>query len=152
MTRDARRHLAHSFIMRSRVAGMSSVVQITPSLNPLVELQKEFCLFTLGEVRIVNRKDITDVISGKHKGDFSIYTLSDGRVLMRRFLETLSVSTDVKNTIDDFLVSPNTTVYEKTAFSPVQMPPTTLNYWVDSPVIPSPGDWSAVEYFLYYYL
>lgn len=127
---------------------MSSVVQITPSLNPLVELQKEFCLFTLGEVRIVNRKDITDVISGKHKGDFSIYTLSDGRVLMRRFLETLSVSTDVKNTIDDFLVSPNTPVYEKTAFSPVQMPPTTLNYWVDSPVIPSPGDWSAIEYFL----
>ena len=127
---------------------MSSVVQMAPAINPLVELQKEFVLSTIGgEISIMSRREINAVTKGS-VGTVNMYTPSDGKVLLRRHLETLPVTCEAKKTIEDFQVSPNTTVYSETAFSPLKTPPSTLNYWVDSPVVPCPGDWSAIQDFL----
>ena len=127
---------------------MSNVLQIAPAINPLVELQKEFVLSTIGgEIRIMSRHEINAVTKGS-VGNVNMYKPSDGKVLLRRHLETLPVTCEVKKTIEDFQASPNTTVYSETAFSPLKTPPSTLNYWVDSPVVPCPGDWSAIQDFL----
>ena len=106
---------------------MSNVVQMAPAINPLVELQKEFVLSTIGgEIRIMRRHEINAVTKGS-VGNVNMYKPSDGKVLLRRHLETLPVTCEAKKTIEDFQASPNTTVYSETAFSPLKTAPTTLN-------------------------
>ncbi len=127
---------------------MSSVVHITPAINPLVELQKEFLLSTIGgEIRVMSLSEIDTVKKGK-AGNVEMYKISDAKILLKRHLETLPVSCEVKKVTEEFFASPNTKVYSEIAFSPLKTPQTTLNYWVDSPVIPCHGDWSVIEDFL----
>jgi hypothetical protein len=128
---------------------MDNVVQISPAIVPLAELQKVFCFLKLsGEVRIVDKQEIAEIHRGTRSGAVSMYKLPDAKLLMGRYLETLPVRSDPKWVISDFMVSSNTTVYDAVAFSPLQTPATTLNFWVDPPVIPKAGDWSAIEEFL----
>jgi hypothetical protein len=67
---------------------------------------------------------------------------------MARHLKTLPVSADTKKVISEFLISPQTTLYDAVAFSPLPTPPETLNLWHGSPVEPLKGDWHAIELFL----
>jgi hypothetical protein len=68
---------------------------------------------------------------------------------MRRELETLPAQFDPKQVIQDFLIDPTTHVYDSVAFTPLPTPSTTLNYWVDSPVVPLKGNWKIVWAFLF---
>lgn len=62
-------------------------------LYPLAELQKAFCLFCFdSQLRIGVRKEITDIMVGQRAEDINMYKLADGKILMRRHLETLPVS------------------------------------------------------------
>lgn len=128
------------------------MVNLAPSLtviDPLVELQKAFCLFCFdSQLRIGVRKEIQDVMAGRRDEDINMYKLADGKIRMRQYLETLPVTCANKKVTEDFLVNPNTLTYDKVAFTPVTTPNTTLNYWVPPSVVPSAGDCSVIGKFL----
>ena len=117
--------------------------------DPLVELQNEFCLFSFdSQLRIGVRKEIADIIAGQRADDINMYRLADGKILMRRHLETLPINSTPKQVTDDFLVNPNSLKYDGVAFTPAQTPATTLNYWVPPSVVPNAGDCSVIGKFL----
>ncbi len=129
---------------------MASAAQILPLINPLQELQAAFCLFQLsGDVWIGDLREIAAIRNGTRSGEVQMYRLAAGRLLMRRYFETLSTSADPKKVIGDFMNSPSTKVFNAVAFSPLPTPPGTLNYWVGSPVQPMAGDWSTIKEFLF---
>ena len=117
--------------------------------DPLVELQKEFCLFCFdSQLRIGVRKEITDIMAGQRADGINMYRLAEGKILMRGFLETLPISSAAKQVAENFLVNPNTLKYDEVAFTPAKTPITTLNYWVPPSIKPIAGDCSKIGKFL----
>ena len=117
--------------------------------NPLLLVQQRFSLINLSaDIRIVDNQEVSDVLAG-WKSDISFYKKPDGQLLIERYLETLPFSTKPKDVYKQFLVSPNTHVYDSTAFSPRTTPSTTLNFWVGHTVIPAPGNWSVIREFIF---
>ena len=125
------------------------MVNLAPSLtaiDPLVELQKAFCLFCFdSQLRIGVRKEIATFWPGIVMPILICIRLADGKILMRRHLETLTVSRAPKQLTEDFLVDPNTLKYDEIAFTPATTPNTTLNYWVPPSIKPIAGDWSVIR-------
>jgi hypothetical protein len=127
---------------------MPNVIPIAVSNMPLPLVQQRFSLIDLSaDIRIVDNLQVADVMVGT-KSEVNFYAKSDGQLLIERYLETLPFSTKPKELIKQFLVSPNTHVYDAVAFSPLKTPPTTLNYWTGPTVLPVVGDWSAISNFL----
>jgi hypothetical protein len=117
--------------------------------NPLPLVQQRFSLINLSaDIRIVDNQEVNDVLAGL-KSDISFYKKPDGQLLIERYLETLPFSTKPKDVIKQFLVNPNTHVYDATAFSPRSTPSTTLNFWVGHTVTPAAGDWSVIREFIF---
>lgn len=120
---------------------------ILPSSTPLALLQAAFCLIKIGgDLLIVDRNEVSLVLSGHKNGGVTFYKPTPGNMLMKRFLETLSVACDTKSTIADFWVNPGTHVYTDIAFNPTPQPATTLNYWIGSAINPMQGNWDAIKY------
>jgi len=124
------------------------VLNPTPSqpLSALSALQANFGLMKLGgKIRVIERHQVSLVLSGHSSDEIAFYEKSDGEVLMKRFLESQPISSDVKKTITAFWIDPNTHVYKAIAFSPWATPSSTLNYWVGATVTPSVGDWRVIR-------
>lgn len=119
---------------------------ITSVQTGLQSLQLAFCLIKLsGDVLVVDRMEVAAALSGTKIGSVDFYKKAAGEVLMKRYLENLTVACDVKKTIADFWVDPVTHMYTEIAFSPIPHPPATLNYWVRSPIQPAQGNWDIVK-------
>jgi hypothetical protein len=119
---------------------------LQPPPTPLESLQVAFCLIKLGgDLLVVDRSDVEAVLSGTKLGSIDFYKPNAGEKLMKRFLEKLPVQCDVKKTVVDFWVNPNTHMYSDIAFSPKKQPSTTLNYWVGNLIQPVQGDWSVIK-------
>lgn len=128
---------------------MANLAPNTPQIDPLRELQKSFCLFQMaGDVWVGDLAEIGAAQNGTSSGDIAMYKQAAGKLLMERQLEKLPVSSNARQVVKDFLVSPNTKVFDAVAFSPLPTPTSTLNYWIGSPVPPQAGDWSVVRDFL----
>jgi len=107
----------------------------TPQINPLHELQKRYAICELsGAFYAVDLDKLTEP-----ETSLSLYKRVDANVAFKRLLEALPVYCDSKDAIAQFWVSPNTTVYDKIAFSPTPTSATTLNLWVDPTVTPKAG-------------
>ena len=119
------------------------------TVSALQELQKNFCLVNLsGEIRLADKRQIQCALSDAREAEVSFYKKQDGVLLMKRYLETLPIDSDSKQDIADFFVNPNTHVYNKIAFSPLELPSTTLNYWRGYTLKPMFGDWKALGAFI----
>ena len=128
---------------------MDNVVQLAPARTPLQELQDHFGLARLaGVVWGVDLQEIAEIRAGKRSGDVQFYKKQDITLLMERQLETLPTPSDARTVIKEFLLSPDTKMFTEVAFSPLPPPPSTLNYWLGSPVEPKAGDWSFVRDYL----
>ena len=118
-------------------------------LNPLPEVQKAFCLFCFdSQLRIGSLKEITDVIAGDRSADINMYQMQPGKLVVKRYLETLPMAGKPNDIVEAFLVNPNTLTYDEIAFSPAATPKSTLNYWVPPSVAPIQGDCSVIGKFL----
>ncbi len=114
------------------MGGTTKMKNKTPQLDPLAELQKEFCLLSLdSQIRVGLNEEIRKVKNGQSDDGISMYQIPAGKLLMQRCLENLPVSTNVKDCIQNFMVSPKTLIYDKIAFTPKNTPKSTLNYWVE---------------------
>tara|TARA_X000000950_G_scaffold266431_1_gene341919 strand:+ start:442 stop:1779 length:1338 start_codon:yes stop_codon:yes gene_type:complete len=128
---------------------MSALATVKSVLNPLSELQKNFCLLVFGsELKIGLLSDIKKIKNGQQTTDLVMYKESTGRTLMMRFLEQLPAHSDSKKIIQEFMTDPNTAFYNKTAFTPLPTSQGTLNYWVPPKVTASAGEWSLIREFL----
>ena len=118
-------------------------------LDPLVEVQKEFCLFSFdSQLRIGVRKEITEILSGQRGSDINMYQMQPAKIIIRRLLETLPIGREPKQVVEDFLVNPGSLIYDEIAFTPAKTPITTLNYWIPPGIKPVNGDWSVIGKFL----
>ena len=119
-------------------------------LNPLIELQKEFCLFRLGsKITVGLLKEINSMKTGHRIDEINMYNKEDGKFLMKRFLETLSVVTVPKTLIEDFMNNPKTIEYDRVAFTPKITPKETLNYWIPPNITPVQGSYTLIKSFLF---
>jgi len=129
-------------------AGMASRAPTPLSIDPLTEVQQRFFLFNLsGGIWMGDRDQINATPTGG-SSVLQMYRMDAGRLLMARHLEILPVSADPKKVIFEFLRSPQTTVYNAVAFSPLPTPPETLNLWDGSPVEPIAGNSHTIKLFL----
>jgi hypothetical protein len=118
----------------------------TPTNNPLQLLQAAFCLIKLGgDLLVVDRTDVAHALDGTKLGGVHFYKRLAGETLMKRYLENLPYQCDVKKTVADFWINPNTHVYTDIAFNPLPQLASTLNYWVGSLITPAAGNWVAIK-------
>ena len=128
---------------------MSDTLNPSFIINPLEELQKQFCLIDIGgEIRIADRSKINKVIEGVELSELSFYTKQHGNTRLRRLLENLPIDCDPKKTIESFWNNPETHVYNQIAFSPLPTPATTLNYWSGPNIKAAKGDSTFITDFL----
>lgn len=99
--------------------------------DPLEALQQRFCIIDLsGEVKVLSRDHIASALSGVDDNPISFYKKPDGELIMRRCLEALPVTSNPREVLASFWIDPMTNFYNKTAFTPTNTPPTTLNFWI----------------------
>lgn len=128
---------------------MANISPAAPAASPLQELQKAFSLLKLsGDVVIAEQSQIEGVRNGTDREGVQMFRMTPGKLLLRRHLESLPMPSDAGKAIADFLVSPNTTVYDRMAFSPLPTPPTTLNLWRGPTATPQEGNWDTIKSFL----
>jgi hypothetical protein len=89
--------------MQNKEAGVSDSLNPSLIINPLEELQKQFCLIDIGgEIRIADRVKINNVINGVEMSELSFYTKQHGNTRLRRLLENLPIDCDASKTIMAF--------------------------------------------------
>lgn len=135
--------------MQNKVAGVDNIDNVSIPVTALGFIQDRFALLNLsGEIRVVDRQQVAEVLAGK-KSEIGFYKRSEAKILIYRELENLPISSKPKDVFNDFLVNPNTHVYDAIAFSPLKTSPTTLNYWVSPSIQPKQGDWYVLQEFLH---
>lgn len=118
-------------------------------VSPLQHLQEKFAIMDLGgEIRLLNRHQVGGILDGTIKGDVSFYKKVDGNLVMKRMLESLPLPCKPDVVVADFWVSPQTTVYSSTAFTPLPTPPSTINFWTSHVPDPAPGNWVVLRDYL----
>jgi hypothetical protein len=128
---------------------MAKISPIKAAPTALSCLQQTFCLIKLaGEIFVLETGQITPNSAIAGTSELQFFRLGTARLLMLRYLETQPFTDKPSDVIDDFMVSPNTKVYDSIAFSPLPTPPMTLNLWRDCTINPIPGDWSFIRQYL----
>ena len=128
---------------------MVDILPILPKIDPLEELQKQFCQFLFGgKISIGRVTEIEQISSGERVDEINMYSRLDGKLLMQCALEKLPVNCDVEQTIKMFMRHPDTLRYEQTSFSPKACRSNTLNYWVPPIIKPESGDCREIIHFL----
>lgn len=124
---------------------MSNVTQ--PS--SLQKIQSRFSIFNGdGEFLMVDNDEIADVKAARRITGICFYKKQQANIKLRRYIEAQGFQDGPTKLIEQFWHSPNTHEYKLTAFSPLHTALDTINYWVDSPVIPIHGNWDLVRDFL----
>lgn len=119
------------------------------SQSALKILQKHFAIVMLSGTHFgVSLDQVKAIKAGGMGLKLSLMKKVDADLAMRRFLEGIAISSDPKKTVADFWLDPKTKLFNQIAFDPIDDAKSTLNLWVDSPVIPAQGDWSIIRTYL----
>ncbi len=123
--------------------------QSQSNLTPLQHLQERFAIIDLsGAIRVVDQHQIQRILNGTLKADVAYYQKSDAKLVMHRYLESLSLPSSPNRVIDDFWHTTATHQYDSTAFDPRPTPDKTLNFWVGHVSNPKPGNWVCIRDYL----
>jgi hypothetical protein len=116
----------------------------------LEALQKEFVIYRgNGELGVIELASLRPKPGARVAPQLSIFHKSAATTLLLRYIETLDVAVaSPKSVIEEFWVSPATTVYDSVTFDPSCKSATTLNLWIGSTSNASPGPWPVIEQFL----
>jgi hypothetical protein len=111
-------------------------------------LQRDYALIILGgQIRVIKNEEIELMRANRLLRGVSLYQKRDAELMMRRSLSANGFAQS-SNVIANFFIDPQTTVFEETAFHPLEQPTNVLNYW-RSPVAAISGkDISEIIYFL----
>ena len=128
---------------------MDNVINIQKQPTALATIQTRFALLDLSsEIRVVDLQQVADVMSGK-RNEVSFYKRSEGFIVVSRELENLPFPVKAPEEFKNFINNPNTHMFNEVAFSPLQTPVTTLNYWIEPSIKPKQGDWFVIQEFLH---
>ncbi len=128
---------------------MASIVNIQQQPTALATIQNRFALLNLAnEIRVVDLQQIVDVMSAKGS-EVSFYRRPEGLIIISRELENLPFPVKAADEFKNFLVNPNTQMYNAVAFSPLATPAKTINYWIAPSIKPLEGDWFVIQEFLH---
>ena len=129
---------------------MSNLVQLgTSTINPLQEIQKRFSLINLsGKFYVIDNEEVADLKSGNAK-EIYFYEFKDAKILMRRILQTLPVTSKIDTIFNQFEDDIHTKCYKKISFSPIKVPSDTLNCWVGPTLDTKESQWDHLHHFLY---
>lgn len=117
--------------------------------NPLHELQQNFAMIDVnGDIRVIDKNQVDAIRNGSDTRPLSLYKLNDARLKFRRRLENVQASFKPNEVIDNFLISPQTQVYDEIVFTPSIDGPNKLNLWVDPIEADPSGDCSLILDFL----
>ena len=121
--------------------------------SPLKALQEHYALSSIGgEIRILNRFNITRVLDGDPEASVEFIKKADGFVMMKRFLERQPIPLSAKGmslVINEWLFHPDTKEFDSISFTPIKTEPHVLNLWVGPTVIPEPGEYETIEEYLF---
>lgn len=118
--------------------------------SPLQALQQRFAIIDIsGEIRILDRGQVARLLCGVVNEDLTFYKKAEAELLMKRVIENLPFQCKARVVIEEFWVSPNTFMYDGTAFNPTQTPQTILNLWVGPSPSANPGCWALIRTFLH---
>ena len=112
-------------------------------------LQREYAIIILGgQIRVVKNEEVDLMRANRMSRGVYLYQKRDAEMMMRRSLAANGFSQS-NAVISFFFSDPKTTVFEETAFHPLEQAKTVLNYW-RKPVAPVPGtDIEEIIYFLH---
>ena len=128
---------------------MDNVISIQKQSTALSTIQNRFALLDLAnEIRVVDLQQVADVMFGKGS-EVSFYRRTEGLIIISRELENLPFPVKAADEFKNFLVNPNTQMFNAVAFSPLATPPSTLNYWIEPSIKPFQGDWFVIQEFLH---
>ena len=128
---------------------MNNINKNIVQIDPLIELQKEFCFFFLdNQNRVGLLNEIKMMKTGLRIDGINMYKIEDGKLHMRRFLEKLPVQITPKIIIDQFMVDPNTKEFNQIAFTPLKTAKKTLNYWIKPNIKAKKGSCFLIYNFL----
>ena len=128
---------------------MAKISPIKAPPKALSRLQQTFCLIKMaGEIFVLETAQISQDPSVAGAAELQFYRPGAAKLLMTRYLETQPFTDKSSDVIINFMVSPNTTVYDRIAFSPLATAPTTLNLWQGCTITPARGDWLIIQRFL----
>ena len=117
-------------------------------VSALSLLQATYALFRSGgEFYVFELKQLSEVMAGR-SSDVEFFKKQNADLLLKRYLENQSIVCDLKITILQFWVNPNTTVFNSVAFSPLPQPSTTINYWIEPTATPRPGNSEILKAYL----
>lgn len=135
--------------MHEKGAGLVNSFQQNQQTSALQLVQQRFAIIDLGgDIRVVDRDQIADVLAGVHSGAVSFYKKVDGDLQLRRHLESSAIPCNPKQVVADFWISPGTVEYKSTAFTPLKTPSNTLNFWVGPTTKSAPGNWVLLRDYL----
>lgn len=133
----------------SNLALIPPVTSITiVHTSGLAALQAAYAIFRSGgEFYVIDLQQLADVRAGK-RIEVEFFKKQSAEVLLKRFLENQAIACELKLTISQFWTNPNTLVFDAIAFSPLSLPPTTINYWVGPTATPLSGNCEILKTFL----
>jgi hypothetical protein len=122
------------------------------ALSPLQDVQNNFALIDLaGAFYILKRKQIDELLQGTDYITLSYYKEKEGKLAIRRYLETQGHGLDdkeVASVLSNFLKSEKTHAYTSVAFDPRHQPAEVLNLWRPHAIKPVPGNFEILETFI----
>lgn len=128
---------------------MANILNLQKEQTALASIQNRFALLDLSsEIRVIDLQQVADVISGQGS-EVSFYRRSEGLIVISRELENLPFPVKAADEFKNFVVNPNTKMYNAVAFSPLATPASTLNYWIAPSITPLKGDWFVIQDFLH---
>jgi len=128
----------------------STSSQGSSTSSPLAVLQQRFAIIDLsGEIRMVDREQIQELLEGVTLGDPAFYKKGDAELLMKRIIEGLPYQCNPRQVVADFWTSPSTVMYKATAFTPEPTPASTLNFWVGPSALAKAGNWVLLRDFIF---
>lgn len=121
-----------------------------PKLDPLVAIQRKFCLINLdGKIWVIDKSTLNTLTDQGTLEKLKLSNRLDGKLLIKRLLKSQYPESDAKQIAEEFWESPQTVLYNGVEFNPKGPSKGYLNLWKGPTIKPSPGDWSLIKEFLF---
>lgn len=117
--------------------------------DALSTIQRKFALIKMdGRVCMVERDSLNELNEQGVAKKLELSNLSDSRLLITRALKAGFPKVETSAIVSEFLVNPQTVLYDGVEFNPKGTSRNYLNLWIDPTIIPRVGNWPLIEAFL----
>jgi hypothetical protein len=129
-------------LKKARDIGWQPKTKVT---DALAAVQNKFALISLGgKVGIIDKQELEAINIDGTATRLVVMSRNDGGLLVLRYLSSEYPQVDSKTTLNTFIHSKDTTLYNGVEFNPRSTTPNVLNLWVGITIKPRLGNWSLI--------